>query len=128
MVAVETGTSSSVDSPVHGVANLALSSDGTAEIAVLVEDRWRRRGVATRLMWSLAGRATEHGLADVVVDIQPDNRPAIDLLNALTTGYRVLSDGADLRAAVPIPSRDAGISPSRRGASTPEPIRAPSPA
>lgn len=48
---------------------------GTAEVAFVVAEDWRRRGVATRLLHRLAELATERGMTRLVADTLCENRP-----------------------------------------------------
>jgi GNAT superfamily N-acetyltransferase len=88
---------------VHGVANLAIGRDGTAEIAVLVEDDWRRRGVASRLIRRLGSAARDEGFDEVHVDIQPDNHPALSLLGAMATDYVTRFSGGSIEGCITLP-------------------------
>ncbi len=92
------------DGEIHGVANLAFGRDGGAELAVLVEDAWRRRGVAGRLIRRLTSAARDEGFDAVGVDIQPDNHPALSLLGSMATNYTRRFSGGTFEAIIPIPS------------------------
>jgi GNAT superfamily N-acetyltransferase len=101
------------DGEIHGVANLAIGRDGAVEMAVLVEDAWRRRGVAARLVGRLASEAREEGFDAVDVDIQPDNHPALSLLGAMATNYARRFSGGTFEAHIPLapaPAQTAGAS------------------
>ena len=95
------------DSEIHGVANLAVGRDGDAQLAVLVEDAWRRRGVAGRLLRRLASEARDEGFDAVDVDIQPDNHPALSLLGAMATSYERRFSGGTFEARIPLPPAPA---------------------
>jgi len=98
---------------VHGVGNLAVSRDGEAELAVLVEDEWRRRGVASRLLRRLTRLALEAGHEVAHVDIQPDNHAALTLLGSMASDYsRQFNDGT-FTAEIPIDWAPASDAPTR---------------
>jgi GNAT superfamily N-acetyltransferase len=91
------------DGEIHGVANLAIGRDGNAEIAVLVEDAWRRRGVASRLIRRLGSDARDEGFDAIHADIQPDNHPALSLLGAMATDYSTRFSGGSVAARISLP-------------------------
>lgn len=74
-----------VDDEVVGVARYdRLHGDPkSAEVAVIVEDAWQGRGIATRLLWRLSAAARARGLAAFVAEIQGENRPMMGLLGVL---------------------------------------------
>lgn len=49
---------------------------GSAEVGLLVEDAWQRRGVGSRMLRECARIAGEEGFAQLVAHAQPDN-PAL---------------------------------------------------
>ncbi len=90
---------------VHGVGNLAISRDGVAEMAVLVEDEWRRRGVASRLLRRLTRLAIDGGHEVAHVDIQPDNHAALTMLGAMARDYSRSFEGGSFTADIALPAR-----------------------
>ena len=84
-----------VDDEVVGVARYdRLPEGGEAEIAVLTEDAWQGRGVATVLLETLAGAARARGITTFVGTVLGENRPAVRLLRGLSAEARVeLVDG-----------------------------------
>jgi RimJ/RimL family protein N-acetyltransferase len=65
---------------VVGLAQYAISSDSkTADVAVVVSERWRRAGIATRMLRGLARFAFAKGLKWVQADILPENAAAFRL-------------------------------------------------
>ena len=88
-----------------GLASLAVASDESTHIGVLVEDRWQQQGAGSALLAALLARARQRGLPALVADVLADNRFILPLLNRVgpttTTfaygGYRV-HVGLDVRA------------------------------
>lgn len=62
-----------VDRDVVGIATYAPDRDGMYDVGLLVEDRWQRQGVGTRLLLSLADAARERGVGALTCASQPDN-------------------------------------------------------
>lgn len=65
---------------------------GTAEVAVAVDGRHHRRGVATRAIRAIATRAAAVGAHTVTAVVQPDNLPSLALMRSLGLTMR-LEDG-----------------------------------
>jgi GNAT superfamily N-acetyltransferase len=90
-----------------GLASLYDDGAGCADLGVLVEDAWQRRGVGTALVRALLRRATARGLTCLRVDLVGDNHvllPALRRIGPLRTsagsgGYRVHVDLVAGRAA-----------------------------
>lgn len=73
-----------VSGDVVGLATVDLDEHGVAEVGIIVEDAWQRRGIGTRLL-SLAARvARSRGAAEIVVRTRPDNPAVLRLV--LATG------------------------------------------
>jgi hypothetical protein len=64
-----------------GLATLAANAQGCADLGVVVEDRWQRRGIGTRLVSSLLARAGERGVGTLHADVLSDD---VFLLHALS--------------------------------------------
>jgi GNAT superfamily N-acetyltransferase len=56
-----------------GIARLAGSGEGAADIAVAVADEWQRRGIGRRLLTALAELAREIGYRELRGAILPEN-------------------------------------------------------
>lgn len=56
-----------------GVATLAPNAQGTADLGVVVEDHWQRRGVGTLLVSSLLAGAGERGVRTLHADVLSDD-------------------------------------------------------
>ena len=65
-----------------GLGNLHVRDD-TADIGVLVEDDWQRRGVGTALLLALARRVRERGSHFLRADVLEENRFVLPLLARL---------------------------------------------
>lgn len=57
---------------------------GDAEAAVIVEDAWQGRGIATRLLWRLTAAARQRGIAAFTAEVLSSNRPMLGLLRELS--------------------------------------------
>jgi GNAT superfamily N-acetyltransferase len=57
-----------------GIANLAVDSTGVADVGVLVEDAWQRRGVGSRLVSALFDNARSRGVTRVHADVLGDDQ------------------------------------------------------
>jgi GNAT superfamily N-acetyltransferase len=71
-----------------------LPETGEAEVAVVVEDAWQHRGLATRLLWRLSAAARERGVGTFIAGVLGENRPMMGLLSVLSDDLEVvLADG-----------------------------------
>ncbi len=71
-----------------------------AELAVVVEDAWQRRGVGRELTRRLARLARKRGYDAFVATILPDNRAALRLVRDLAPDADVRFAGGDYEARV----------------------------
>lgn len=84
-----------------------------AEVAALVSEGWRGRGLATMLLTELSKRAREHGIERYVALVSTDNHivlEALERLGARHTG----TDGDQLELEIELPSE--GLPDRMRGA------------
>lgn len=65
----------------------------TAELGLLVEDRWHHRGLGSRLLRALALEAADRGFETLTCSVQPDNQAVLPLLRR--SGLRVHASHAD---------------------------------
>ena len=56
---------------------MVVVRDDVAEAALIVEDRWQRHGLGSRLVRDLASRAAGTGVGELTLFAQPDNRVAV---------------------------------------------------
>lgn len=68
---------------VRGTATLAWSRTGEVEVAFLVEDGFRRRGIGRALVTAAGHEAAARGVAVVVAHIQGDNATASRFVRAV---------------------------------------------
>jgi RimJ/RimL family protein N-acetyltransferase len=92
------------------VARYVRSEDPTeAEVAVVVDDPWQGRGVATALLQQLVVRAREEGIDHFVALVMSDNTEALDLFRHLAPGgshtRRSASGHTELVMSLPDPER-----------------------
>lgn len=66
-----------------------LEEPGEAEIAVLVEDAWQQRGLATRLLWRLSAAGRARGIRVFIAEVLGENRPMMRLLEVLSDELEV---------------------------------------
>jgi predicted N-acetyltransferase YhbS len=65
-----------------------------AEAAVIVEDAWQGRGLATRLLWRLSAAARDRGVRAFTAGILGENRPMMGLLDVIAEDVEVtLAEG-----------------------------------
>ncbi len=88
-------------------APAALGTDpGEAEAAVIVEDAWQGRGIATRLLWRLSAAAVDRGVHTFTGSILAQNRSMMRLLPELGENLSVeLSGGEYLVTLRLVPAR-----------------------
>jgi RimJ/RimL family protein N-acetyltransferase len=67
--------------------------EGAAEVAVIVEDAWQGRGIATRLLWRLSAAARERGLRMFYAGVQAENRPMMGLLQVIADEVETRLEG-----------------------------------
>ena len=107
---------------VRGTASLARSRSGATEMAVLVEDRWFRRGIGRTLVGALTAHAELAGLDTITASIQADNERAVRFIRAVAPMARIrFVGGAELEVQLPVAAVAAGLtaaaaSPTREAA------------
>ena len=82
-----------VGEEVVGIASISTCEAGVAEVALLVEDGWQRRGLGTRLLSSAARTARGHGAEEVVLRSRTHNPALMSLAFASGLRARVRLDG-----------------------------------
>lgn len=66
-----------------GMATIAPNTEGAADLGVLVEDRWQRRGIGSRLVASMLAGAQERGLTTLHADVLSDDVFIIEALRRI---------------------------------------------
>jgi GNAT superfamily N-acetyltransferase len=88
---------------VRGTASLARSRSGATEMALLVEDRWFRRGIGRALVGELTAHAELVGVETITAWIQADNERAVRFIRAVAPGASIrFVGGAELEVQIPV--------------------------
>ena len=90
------------DGAIHGTGTLAWGPTGTVEVAFVVEDAQRRRGIGRDLVDAARTEARRAGLVTVTATIQGDNVAATHFLRAVVPGVAVRFADGDLVATLPV--------------------------
>jgi N-acetylglutamate synthase-like GNAT family acetyltransferase len=106
---------------VRGTASLARSRAGATEMAVVVEDRWFRRGIGRTLIGALTAHAELAGLDTITASIQADNEGAVRFIRAVAPEASIrFVGGAELEVQLPVAAVASGLvaaaSPTREAA------------
>lgn len=96
-----------VDGTVVGLASLTEVDGGRCELSLLVEDRWQRRGIGTRLLGAATRQAAAAGAQDVVMRGPAESPAAIAMVF-----------GSGLRARVKLTGDELVVTVSTRGLGT----------
>ena len=98
------------------VAPAALGVDpGEAEAAVIVEDAWQGRGIATRLLWRLTAAAVARGVHTFTASVLAQNSKMLRLLHVIGEDVEFEPSGGEYQVRM----RLAGVS--RAGATWRDP-------
>ena len=79
-----------------------------AETAVTVADDWQGRGLGTALLELLADRARDEGVRRFKASVLADNRPMLEVLDALGDAQVVESSGGVLELVLDLPEDGLG--------------------
>jgi ribosomal protein S18 acetylase RimI-like enzyme len=90
-------------------------------MAVVVEDRWFRRGIGRTLIGALTTHAEVAGLDTITASIQADNERAVRFIRAVAPQARIrFVGGAELEVQMPVATVASGLtaaaSPTREAA------------
>jgi GNAT superfamily N-acetyltransferase len=93
------------DDDVVAVAHYVRSSNdpAVAEVAVVVEDAWQRRGLASQLLHELVRLGRQRGIASFDANVLADNMPALALAQAMAPRAQRERDGAEVGLRVGLP-------------------------
>jgi GNAT superfamily N-acetyltransferase len=90
---------------VVGLASLFCSpGSGIAELGVLVEDAWQRRGVGRRLVAHLVADAPARGIVTLTAAVLAANAQVADLLRQVPGQFSIAADGEVLNVRVRLAS------------------------
>jgi GNAT superfamily N-acetyltransferase len=95
-----------------GHAMYARSEDGrSAEIGILVEDEWQRRGIGKLLLSRLTAAARRRRIEAFTGVVIGENRPMMRLVAAVFTGVRSSVRGGQYEIYAPLPGLDTAQDP-----------------
>jgi GNAT superfamily N-acetyltransferase len=87
---------------VVGVVRYSRSAEpSTADMAVLVEDAWQRKGLAVVLIERLRELARSRGIETFTATMLSQNRPAIRVVRKVFPGSSFTLDGPETTASMP---------------------------
>lgn len=76
-----------------GVGRYETTEPGVAEVAIVVDEPWRRRRVGSVLLTALEPIATSHGVEQLLALYLPDNKAVERLLESLGYEHHRVVDG-----------------------------------
>jgi acetyltransferase len=76
-----------------GIADVALLSTGVAELAAVVADDYRGRGLGTLLSEAVASLALRHGATHLKAEMLDRNVPMLRVMEALGSTVQTVEDG-----------------------------------
>jgi GNAT superfamily N-acetyltransferase len=83
-----------------GIARLAYTGDGTADVAVAVVDAWQRLGVGSRLVAALAALAEQLGYTKLSGAVLPENVAMLGMVRSVFPAVLSHYDGDVVQVAV----------------------------
>jgi GNAT superfamily N-acetyltransferase len=93
-----------VDGEIVGMAGYdrTAADPERAELAVVVEDAWQRRGLGRRLVREVARRARRHDVNVIVASVLSENQRALRLVRGMSPGAQSRLDGAESVVEIPL--------------------------
>lgn len=82
------------DGAVIALASCRIDPDGGAELGILVEDRWQRRGIGARLLSSLIQHADYRGLRPLKAKVLAEQAWILQILRAYGTCQTAITGNA----------------------------------
>ncbi len=73
-----------------------------AHIAIVVDDTFRRRGVARELMRHLAANGRQHGIREFAASVLSVNRPTMSLIQHIAPDRTTSFDGPTIEVRIPL--------------------------
>jgi GNAT superfamily N-acetyltransferase len=92
---------------VVGHAMWTAAADGVVELGVVVGDRHRGHGVATRLLRALGEQAPRGGMDLLRLDVLCENQQVINWIQRRVPGMRLTREGCSLTGVAPLPARES---------------------
>lgn len=90
---------------VVALASLIRGASGdSAELGVLVEDAWQRRGIGRRVVTRLITAAPARGITTVEASVLAENARIADLLRQIPGDFSVAIDGPALKVRIRLPA------------------------
>ncbi|SFK77652.1 GNAT family N-acetyltransferase [Geodermatophilus ruber] len=89
-----------------GAVQLIPTGGDAAEVAAVVDPRWRHEGVATVLLEELAGLARRMGVQRLLAQVLAENGPMMRVLTDLGLPLSISREGAELQVEVVLHSDD----------------------
>ncbi len=100
------------DGDVVALASLIRSPGcGAAELGVLVEDAWQRRGIGRRLVTHLITTAPARGITTLTASVLAENAKVAELLRQVPGEFSLTIDGRALQARVCLASSPGNAGP-----------------
>ena len=92
------------DGRVVGVAEWGrvIPESTDAHCAIVVDDRFRRRGVARELMRHLAASGRDRGIAEFTASVLSVNRPTMSLIQNVAPDRTTTFDGPVVEVRIPL--------------------------
>jgi ribosomal protein S18 acetylase RimI-like enzyme len=97
------------DGEVVGLASLLGSGKGAADLGVVVEDQWQRRGIARRMVEELFSEARSRGIRVVKADVLATNAALIRPLRRVDHDLCLTRDGHAIEVTIRL-GRDPFVS------------------
>jgi len=85
---------------VVALASLVPGGGGSAELGVLVEDAWQRRGIGRRLVTHLIAAASARQITELTASVLAQNAQVADLLRRLPGEFCLTRDGTTIDVRV----------------------------
>jgi len=101
-------TTDDTGSKVIGMGNyFAVGNSNSAELALLIEDKYQGRGIGTLLLERLAGLAAANGFVEFEAEVLSDNRPMINVFKSSGFQTHQVWDSGTVHIELPVGSADA---------------------
>jgi ribosomal protein S18 acetylase RimI-like enzyme len=97
-----------------GLASLLDSGKGWADLGVVIEDRWQRHGIGTRLVRELFSEASARGIDNVKAEVLTTNDALIGPLRRVDQELCLTRDGHTVEATLRLSNRSFAVDDGRR--------------